>query len=80
MRVWSAVHDLQHKTQDHSSGAVNCLLHDQAHALPGLLYDTLTWTAMTAYWLHTVFWLQSLVVVGLKKVEGEEVLIQGDNM
>ena len=43
-----------YQTRDHSSSAVNRVLHDQAHALTGLLYDTLMWTAMTAYSsLHT---------------------------
>ena len=37
-----------YQTRDHSSSAVNRVLHDQAHALAGLLYDTLMWTAMTA--------------------------------
>ena len=36
-----------YQTRDHSSSAVNRVLHDQAHALTGLLYDTLMWTAMT---------------------------------
>ena len=47
-----------YQTRDHSSSAVNRVLHDQAHALTGLLYDTLLWTAMTAsstgkFKLHT---------------------------
>ena len=49
MRARSAVRDLQHKrsgrvlyhTRDHSLSAVNRVLHDQVHALTGLLYDTL---------------------------------------
>ena len=40
---------IRHETTPESS-AVNRVLHDQAHALTGLLYDTLMWTAMTAYW------------------------------
>ena len=44
-----------YQTRDHSSSAVNRVLHDQAHALTGLLYDTLMWTAMTALATGTEF-------------------------
>ena len=69
MRAWSAVRSgrlIKHEarvpqTRDHSSSAVNRVLHDQAHALTGLLYDAL-WRHDSLL-VNSVFWLQGRLYV-----------------